>query len=168
MKADHKTVGKYIEYLCKSYLFCKVKRYDIRRKKYLSSDEKYYLTDHAFRYARLGTRYMDLGRILENAVAIELLRRKYEVYVGVLYKKGIDFVTVRENRKVYIQVANDISDPATFDRETAPLLKISDGYPKILIARTYQSEMDYQGIRIIDASEWLYNPQNKNYNEFEE
>lgn len=160
MKADHKTVGKYIDYLCRSYLFCKVKRYDIRGKKYLSSEEKYYLTDHAFRYARLGTRYMDFGRILENAVAIELLRRKYEVYVGILYKKEIDFVAVRENRKTYIQVANDISDSSTFDRETAPLLKISDGYPKILIARTYQPETDYQGIRIIDAADWLLNPQN--------
>ena len=93
-------------------------------------------------------------------MAIELLRRKYEVYVGILYKKEIDFVAVRENRKTYIQVANDISDSSTFDRETAPLLKISDGYPKILIARTYQPETDYQGIRIIDAADWLLNPQN--------
>ncbi|MGI6118582.1 MAG: ATP-binding protein [Bilifractor sp.] len=161
MKADHKTVGRYIEYLCRSYLFCKVKRYDIRGKKYLSSEEKYYLTDHAFRYARLGTRYMDFGRILENAVAIELLRRKYEEYAGVLYKKEIDFVAVRENRRVYIQVANDISDPSTFDRETEPLLKISDGYPRILIARTWQPETDYQGIHIIDAAEWLSNPHNR-------
>ena len=158
MKADHKTIGRYIDYLCNAYLFCKVKRYDIRGKRYLSSEEKYYLTDHAFRYARSGTRYMDYGRILENAVAIELLRRKYEVYVGVLYKKEIDFVAVRENRRVYIQVANDISDPDTFERETAPLLQISDGYPKILIARTFQLETDYQGIRVIDAAEWLLNP----------
>ena len=96
---------------------------------------------------------------MENAVAIELSRRGYEVYVGVLYESGIDFVAVRDGRKTYIQVSNDISDSHTRERELSPLLKIKDGYPRIPIARTYQPEADYEGIRIIDAAEWFSNPQ---------
>lgn len=158
-KVDHKTIEKYLSYLCGAFLFQKVRRYDIRGKRYLQYEDKYYLTDHAFRTARLGTRYLDQGRVLENAVAIELSRRGYEVYVGVLYESEIDFVAVRDGRKTYIQVSNDISDSHTRERELSPLLKIKDGYPRILIARTYQPEADYEGIRIIDAAEWFSNPQ---------
>lgn len=154
-KADHKTVSKYIDLLCKSFAFYKIRRYDIRGKKYLESEDKYYLSDPSFRFARLGTKNMDYGRILENIIAIELLRRGYEVYVGVLYKKEIDFVAIKQGEKIYIQVANDISEQTTFNREIDPLLKIRDAYPKLLIARTYQPEYQYEGIAIIDAAEWL-------------
>jgi predicted AAA+ superfamily ATPase len=161
INADHKTVGKYLGYLCSSFLFYRVRRFDIHGKKYLQSGDKYYLSDHSFRYTRLGTRQMDYGRILENIIAIELLRRGYEVYAGVLYKKEIDFVAVRRGKKMYIQVAYDVSNPDTFKRETAPLLQIKDCYPKIILVRTYQPETNYEGIRIIDAAEWLNIPQNR-------
>jgi len=155
IKTNDKTVASYVDYLCKSFLFYPISRFDIKGGGYLQTEKKYYLSDLSFRYAELGTKSADYGFLYENIVAIELIRRGYEVYVGVLYNKEIDFVAIKNNKRLYIQVADDISNLDTFKREVSPLELIKDSYPKMVIARTKHTEADYKGITIIDIAEWL-------------
>lgn len=158
-KTNDKTVGTYLDYICKSFLFYPLTRFDIKGKKYLESDKKYALVDTSFRYASIGTKDTDYGHLYENIVAIEFLRREYEVYVGAMRDKEIDFVVLKNGYKTYIQVSDDISKEETFKREVNPLLSIKDAYPKILIARIKHPQFFHEGIRIIDIAEFLLDSQ---------
>ena len=155
VKTNDRTISAYIKYLCNAFAFYRVRRYDIHGKRYLASNDKYYLSDHSFKYAKLGTKNADYGRMIENIVAIELLRRGYELYAGVLYKKEIDFVAIKRSEKLYIQVSGNIEEPDTFQREVDPLLKIKDAYPKLILSRIRQEAYLYEGIQIIDVADWL-------------
>lgn len=155
METNDRTISTYLRCLCNAFAFYRIRRYDIQGKRYLASNDKYYLSDHSFKYAKLGTKNADYGRSMENIVAIELLRRGYEVYAGVLYKKEIDFVAIKRSEKFYIQVTNSIDDPDTFRREVDSLLGIKDAYPKLILTRTRQEPYQYEGVKIIDVADWL-------------
>lgn len=152
---SHNTISNYIDYLTRAFIFYELERYDIKGKRYLATEQKYYLVDHAIKYAILGSRNQDLGRVLENIVYMELRRRGYEAYIGKLYQKEVDFVALKRDKKFYIQVSTYIQDDKTLERELAPLLAIQDAYPKLIIARTHQEEYSIEGVRVLDIASWL-------------
>ena len=154
-KIDVKTVERYLEGLMESFILYRAKRYNIRGKQYLKTLEKYYVVDIGMRYMLLGTSGTDVGHILENIVYLELLRRGYEVSVGKIDDVEVDFVARNQRGVRYIQVASSVRDENTLRRELTSLQKISDNYPKVILTLDEDPEADYEGIRRINALEWL-------------
>ena len=154
-KIDTKTVEKYLEALTESYIIYQAKRYNIKGKQYLKTLEKYYVVDIGLRYMLLGSRQMDAGHILENVVYLELLRRGYDVYVGKINSFEVDFVAQSSKGTWYYQVALSVRDEKTLQREMRPLMAIRDHYPKIILTLDDDPEAQYDGIRRINARDWL-------------
>ena len=154
-KIDTKTVEKYLEALTESYIIYQAKRYNIKGKQYLKTLEKYYVVDIGLRYMLLGSRQMDAGHILENVVYLELLRRGYDVYVGKIDSFEVDFVAQNSKGILYYQVALSVRDEKTLERELRPLMAIRDHYPKMILTLDDDPEAQYDGIRRINARDWL-------------
>ena len=152
---NNKVIEEYIALFEKAFIFYKVKRYDIKGKELLNSLEKYYIVDSGLRTHILG-RLSDTGRIIENIVYFELLRRGYKVSIGKFYDNEIDFVAYNEKEKLYIQVCENITTEKAKDREIEPLKKIKDSFTKILLTT---NEMEVQttstGIQITSLTDWL-------------
>lgn len=154
-KIDVKTVEKYLKALMESFIIYQAKRYNVKGKQYLKTLEKYYVVDIGLRYLLLGSRSTDVGHILENVVYLELLRRDNDVYVGKIDEAEVDFVAMKPNKTVYYQVAASVRDEKTLQRELAPLQKINDHYPKMILTLDEDPEADYNGIRRINVLDWL-------------
>ena len=161
-KIDVKTVERYLEGLMESFIIYQAKRYNIRGKQYLKTLEKYYVVDVGMRYMLLGTGGTDVGHILENIVYLELLRRGYQVYVGKIDDLEVDFVARGPKGVQYYQVAASVRDENTLSRELASLQRITDNYPKVILTLDEDPEADYEGIRRINALEWLIGKPDRN------
>lgn len=154
-KIDVKTVEKYLEALTESYILYQAKRYNIKGKQYLKTLEKYYVVDVGLRFMLLGSKQMDAVHILENVVYLELLRRGYDVYVGKINEFEVDFVAQNSRGTAYFQVALTVRDEKTLQRELRPLQSIRDHYPKMILTLDEDPETQYDGIRRVNARDWL-------------
>ena len=154
-KMDVKTVEKYVDALKESFIVYQAKRYNVKGKEYLKTLEKYYVVDMGIRYTLLGSRFVDVGHILENVVYLELLRRGYDVYVGKVDDLEVDFVAMEQKRITYFQVAASVREESALKRDLACLHKINDHYPKWILTLDEDPEGDYDGIRRVNVLEWL-------------
>jgi len=147
-------INEYLDALVESYIFYKVPRWDIKGRKYLKTNSKFYAVDAGLRYALLGKEGTDAGHILENVVYLELLRRGYRVSVGLISGAEVDFYVEKDGGIEYYQVAQSVLDENVLKRELNPLQIIDDNYPKFLLTRDY-SGSNYKGIQHLNALEWL-------------
>ena len=152
--SDH-TVESYMQSLVECFLFYRVERYDIRGKERLKIGHKYYITDLGIRHLLIGLRGGDLGHLLENVVYLELIRRGYQVMVGKMGDAEVDFIALKSGQPTYFQVSLSVRDDATLQRELAPLLQISDHYPKYLLTLDPDPLVLHEGIQQIYALDWL-------------
>ncbi|WP_299521776.1 ATP-binding protein [uncultured Methanobrevibacter sp.] len=154
IKVSNKTIYNYLVYLENACLISKVKREDLQGKKILKFQEKYYVVDHGFNQALLGKNNMNEGRVLENIVYNEFLRRGYEVTVGKINGYEIDFVCKKPDKTIYVQVSYILGNDNTIEREFRPLLKINDNYSKYVISLD-QLDFSRQGIVHLNLLDFL-------------
>ena len=154
-KVDVKTIEKYLSALCQSFIFYPAKRYNIKGRQLLKTMEKYYMVDVALRNSLLGAKNTDYGRILENVVYLELLRRNNRVYVGKTDSLEIDFVTVNMQEVAYYQVAASVLDTTTLNREIQPLKAVKDNFPKTILTLDTMPTTYHDGIKQQNVLDWL-------------
>ena len=155
VKISVPTVDSYVDTLSNAYLFYKINRFDIKGKNILTSQYKYYTVDTGLRNYVVGTSNRDLGRILENVVYLEIIRRGYKVYIGKVDNFEIDFVAVKPEETIYYQVAQSILDEKSFEREMRPLAKLKNNYEKYIITMDNLPQTNDEGIKIVNVVEFL-------------
>jgi predicted AAA+ superfamily ATPase len=157
IKISHNTIGNYIDALTECYLFYKIKRFDLKGKQLLMTQEKYYTVDLGFKKFYLGEKYdKDLGHNLENIVFLELIRRGNEVFIGKAGDTEIDFVVkTQKGDREYYQVAWSAKEPSTFEREIRPFELVKDYNKRILLTTDVEPDTSYKGIQKINVIDWL-------------
>lgn len=154
-KIDNETVYSYLEKLQKAYILHKCSRYDLQGKDILKTQEKFYLADVSLRYSVLGYTVDSVAAFLENIVYLELKRRGYDVYIGKIKDKEIDFVAIKQNEKIYVQVTQEIKSEKTQKREYEQLLEIRDNYPKYVVTADDFAGGNYEGIKTMNIVDFL-------------
>lgn len=152
---DNETVYNYLAKLESAFILHRCSRYDIQGKEFLKTQEKFYLSDPAFRYSLLGYTPDSVAAMLENLVYLELLRREYDVCIGKIGNAKIDFVATRQENKLYIQIAQQIDRTETEQREYGRLLAIADNYPKYVLRTDEFAGGNYQGIKTMHIADFL-------------
>lgn len=154
-KIDNETVYSYLEKLQKAYILHKCSRYDLQGKNILKTQEKFYLADVSLRYSVLGYTVDSVASSLENIVYLELKRRGYDVYIGKIKDKEIDFVATKQNEKIYVQMTQEIKSEKTQKREYEQLLEIRDNYPKYVVMADDFAGGNYEGIKTMNIVDFL-------------
>lgn len=154
-KIDNETVHSYLEKLQKAYILHKCSRYDLQGKNILKTQEKFYLADVSLRYSALGYAVDSIASSLENIVYLELKRRGYDVYIGKIKDKEIDFVATKQNEKIYVQVTQEIKSEKIQKREYEQLLEIRDNYPKYVVMADDFAGGNYEGIKTMNIVDFL-------------
>lgn len=154
-----KSVEKYLEGFVESFFLYKATRYDIKRKQYLKTGEKYYVSDLGLRYFMLGRKIGDRGHILENVVYLELIRRGYDVYIGKVDDLEVDFVAINNDGRMYVQVCETLRDSENriLERELNSLRAINDNYEKIILTYDNMPLSNEEGIKVINVLDWMLN-----------
>ena len=152
---DNETVYSYLAKLENAYIIHRCSRYDVQGKEILKTQEKFYLADPAFRYSVLGYSPDSVAAMLENIVYLELRRRGYDVFVGKLDNMEIDFIATKQEKKLYIQVTQQIGSPETEQREYGRLLDIRDNYPKYVLRTDAFADGNYEGIKTMHIADFL-------------
>ena len=154
-KMDARTIEKYLQAIESSFLFYRAQGQDIEGKQIFKNEKKYYLVDLGLRQCLLAKPDRAYGRILENVVFLELLRRDYHVFIGRFKDIEIDFVATKDGQVEYFQVAASVLDEATLERELRPLQLIEDNFPKYILSTDYLPASNYEGIKLVNVFAWL-------------
>ena len=154
-KVKSSTAASYLSTLEKAYIVYQAHRFDIKGKEQLKTLSKFYVADTGIRYALMGYSGGDMGHVLETVVYFELLRRRYQVFIGKWYNSEVDFLAIRQDTRKYYQVTLSVMDESVKTRELTPLLGIHDNFEKTVLSMDKTYITDHEGIRFENIIDFL-------------